>query len=344
MKINGVIIMNRMNLNEFFDFKEFWKKRQEFISSVKPDIFFESTSCEQYRLFTYVKNWITGKLGNALLVNGASLTDDYILLKNDKIRRKNTLQCKDLLDKLPATDVFGLVALYEMIGRDLKGDIDDVLASFGIDNINWTANFISVQPDREYELPVLSEPVKESKPADLRNVLIVNITERQNGYATVVWNGLSVRLGPNECCRAIFYDEYCLWLMPSDCADGYKFSLSGQKKSTVLYRGEPVNEPKCIISVAADSNGVVYLTDSKENPCVAHHSRIDDSELNYILGKDEKPVYVLLSPSGNETLLLTNKKKLYRYSHRDNDAELHSTDVLMVQYNHGKMEIRKLIK
>lgn len=344
MKINGVIIMNRMNLNEFFDFKEFWKKRQEFISSMKPDIFFESTTCEQYRLFIYVKNWIIGKLENALLVNGASLTDEYILLKNDKIRRRNTLQCKDVLDKLPATDVFGLVALYEMLGRDLKGDMDDVFASFGIDNINWTANFIGVQPDREYELPVLSEAVRESQSADLRNVLIANISERQNGYATIVWNGLQIRLGHNECCRAIFYDEYCLWLMPPDCADGYKFSLSAQKKSGVLYKDVPINEQKCIISVAADSNGVIYLTDSKENPCVAHHSRIDDSELNYILEKDEKPVYVLLSPSGDETLLLTNRKRLYRYSHRDNDADLHSTDVLMVQYNHGKVEIRKLIK
>ena len=88
MKLRGVIITNRMNLREFFDFQEFWTKRREFLGSVQKDIFFESTRSEPYVLYSVVADWLAGNLETEMKCTNTRLTRTAVIVMGQIVNRR----------------------------------------------------------------------------------------------------------------------------------------------------------------------------------------------------------------------------------------------------------------
>ncbi len=340
MKLRGVIITNRMNLCEFFDFQEFWSKRQEFVDTLQKDVFFGSAHSEPYVLYSVVADWIGGNLKLQMNYNKTRLTPAAVIVKGRSVPRRFSNGCGDALGKLSEPDALGLVALYEMMGRDLSLDIEQVLPVFRIDFIDPKSSFWGVQGGRAHVLPPLDRS-QISETMELRNVLIVNTGATGDLDAVVKFGSRELHLSRGECCRAIFCGGCCLHLLPRVFGD-LELYLSKPRTSSLRNRaGVPIQNSGSVLSVAAGSGGFVLLTDEKTDPVVARHSKIDDSSINYGLPKDERPVHIAMSPSGRDIYVLTNRRRLYHYPSDIDEVECKDQQVLMVDFIDGKLVITK---
>lgn len=341
MKLNNVIILNRKHLRDFFSFSEFWKKKNEFLDLVNSDLFYQSEKekAQKLPLKEQVVSWIKG----FRLTTGMKLEPGNIVLPSTKVFRTCTMQCEKELRQLSPEEAFGVVCLYELMGRKLKQDIYEVLSCLGHEMFNPDQGIIIVQNHTEkvFEQYVGNEDGQDDKSDKLYNVLIANMSKDALGYALIKCGEELVQLKQGECMRAIFYGTKCLKLLPA-ASGGIKLVLNTETYATGLSKDGTLLETEGNVLVfASGNNGYLYATDSKDKKFNSHHYNFthEDYSLFSDIGKDETIVYLELNNNETKCLFLTDKKKVYLYDSSEGDTiEFVESDVIMASFNNNELQ------
>ena len=345
MKLNNVIILNRKHLRDFFSFSEFWKKKNEFLDLVNSDLFYQSEKekAQKLPLKEQVVSWIKG----FRLTTGMKLEPGNIVLPSTKVFRTCTMQCEKELGQLSPEEAFGVVCLYELMGRKLKQDIYEVLSCLGHEMFNPDQGIIIVQNHKEkvFEPYVGNEDGQDDKSDKLYNVLIANMSKDALGYALIKCGKEQVQLKQGECMRAIFYGTKCLKLLPA-ASDGIKLVLNTETYATGLSKDGTLLETEGNVLVFASGEmGYLYATDSKDEKFNSHHYNFthEDYSLFSDIGKDETIVYLELNNNETKCLFLTDKKKVYLYDSNEGDTiEFVESDVIMASFNNNRLQTIKI--
>lgn len=348
MKLNNVIILNRKHLRDFFSFSEFWKKKNEFLDLVNSDLFYQSEKekAQKLPLKEQVVSWIKG----FRLTTGMKLEPGNIVLPSTKVFRTCTMQCEKELGQLSPEEAFGVVCLYELMGRKLKQDIYEVLSCLGHEMFNPDQGIIIVQNHKEkvFEPYVGNEDGQDDKSDKLYNVLIANMSKDALGYALIKCGKEQVQLKQGECMRAIFYGTKCLKLLPA-ASGGIKLVLNTETYATGLSKDGTLLETEGNVLVFASGEmGYLYATDSKDEKFNSHHYNFthEDYSLFSDIGKDETIVYLELNNNETKCLFLTDKKKVYLYDNskrnNDNEIKLIESDVIMASFNNNELQTIKI--
>ena len=338
MKLNGVIIINRRHMKDFFSFSEFWRKRKEFRETVNRDVFFKSADKNQKDLKVQVTNWISG----IPLSADKQLNSTSIILPNRRITRLFTTQCEDELARLPKEDAFGIVALYEMMGRNLRQDIFEILFCLGYETLDPTSGIIVIQNNSEHHLKQYDPNEAETGSYELKNVLIANLSE-ENGISTIILGDRVIKINSGKCIRAVFYGDKCLRLLPPPGCP-MQFELNVENYTTGLSLNGAIESVKGdVMAFAYGKKGYVYATASKACKFVAKHRNITDFFYDNPIGDDENIIYVELNANETKCLMLTDKKKLY-VCDRDDVLTIVDTDVLMASFVNNELQTIKIKK
>lgn len=348
MKLNNVIILNRKHLRDFFSFSEFWKKKNEFLDLVNSDLFYQSEKekAQKLPLKEQVVSWIKG----FRLTTGMKLEPGNIVLPSTKVFRTCTMQCEKELRQLSPEEAFGVVCLYELMGRKLKQDIYEVLSCLGHEMFNPDQGIIIVQNHKKkvFEQYEGNEDGQDDKSDKLYNVLIANMSKDALGYALIKCGNKQVQLRQGECIRAIFYGTKCLKLLPV-ASGGIKLVLNTETYATGLSKdGNLLETEGNVLVFASGEKGYLYATDSQDEKFNSHHYNFthEDYSLFSDIGKDETIVYLELNNNETKCLFLTDKKKVYLYdnSNRNNDNEIKliESDVIMASFNNNELQTIKI--
>ena len=345
MKLNNVIILNRKHLRDFFSFSEFWKKKNEFLDLVNSDLFYQSEKerVQKLPLKEQVVSWIK----EFRLTNGMKLEPGNIVLPSTKVFRTCTMQCEKELGQLSPEEAFGVVCLYELMGRKLKQDIYEVLSCLGHEMFNPDQGIIIVQNYKEkvFEQYIGNEDEQDNKSDKLYNVLVANMSKDALGYALIRCGEEQVQLRQGECMRAIFYGTKCLKLLPA-VSGGIKLVLNTETYATGLSKDGTLLETEGNVLVfACGRNGYLYATDSRDQKFNSHHYNFthEDYSLFSDIGKDETIVYLELNNNETKCLFLTDKKKVYLYDSTEGDTiEFVDSDVIMASFNNNELQTIKI--
>lgn len=349
MKLNNVIILNRKHLRDFFSFSEFWKKKNEFLDLVNSDLFYQSEKerVQKLPLKEQVVSWIKKRFR---LTNGMKLEPGNIVLPSAKVFRTCTTQCEKELGQLSPEEAFGVVCLYELMGRKLKQDIYEVLSCLGHEMFNPDQGIIIVQNHTEkvFEQYVGNEDGQDDKSDKLYNVLVANMSKDALGYALIKCGKEQVQLKQGECVRAIFYGTKCLKLLPA-ASGGIKLVLNTETYATGLSKDGTLLETEGNVLVfASGRNGYLYATDSQDKKFNSEHNKFADLDF-YVtsdIGQDETIVYLELNNNETKCLFLTDKKKVYLYDNskrnNDNEIKLIESDVIMASFNNNELQTIKI--
>lgn len=325
-----------MTLGRFFNFREFYEKRNEFIKSVDKETFFNSE--EQRKCYMLVELWI----GKRLDLTKASVKDDNVTYGTIKIKMNKTCDCSSFLKLLKLEDAIGVVCLYEMISRQLKPDIPDVAATLHTDYVDWTTDVIKVPQSGVLNLPIGEGKVDTD--ADLRNVLIMNVG-LNGSQATVKAQETTIELKPRECCRAIFSGTECVGLLPCKVRQGneeYNLKISEDGRAALHHNGVGVVESGSIVSYSVNPRHprrYVYATDSGR--IISADTSIDDFTIRSSLSKRERPIHIIIGLAG-ELYILTAGKQLYMYTNSKGFERVETKgDVAMIgTNNNGNLTIK----
>ena len=349
MKLNNVIILNRKHLRDFFSFSEFWKKKNEFLDLVNSDLFYQSEKerVQKLPLKEQVVSWIKKRFR---LTNGMKLEPGNIVLPSAKVFRTCTTQCEKELGQLSPEEAFGVVCLYELMGRKLKQDIYEVLSCLGHEMFNPDQGIIIVQNHTEkvFEQYVGNEDGQDDKSDKLYNVLVANMSKDALGYALIKCGKEQVQLKQGECVRAIFYGTKCLKLLPA-ASGGIKLVLNTETYATGLSKDGTLLETEGNVLVfASGRNGYLYATDSQDKKFNSEHNKFADLDF-YVtsdIGQDETIVYLELNNNETKCLFMTDKKKVYLYDNskrnNDNEIKLIESDVIMASFNNNELQTIKI--
>lgn len=345
MKLNNVIILNRKHLRDFFSFSEFWKKKNEFLELVNSDLFYQSEKEKAQKL--PLKEQVVSWIKEFSLTTGMELESGNIVLLSAKVFRTCTTQCEKELRQLSPEEAFGVVCLYELMGRKLKQDIYEVLSCLGHEMFNPDQGIIIVQNHTEkvFEQYVGNEDGQDDKSDKLYNVLIANMSKDALGYALIKCGNKQVQLRQGECIRAIFYGTKCLKLLPA-ASGGIKLVLNTETYATGLSKDGTLLETEGNVLVfASGRNGYLYATDSRDQKFNSKHNKFADLDY-YVtsdIGKDETIVYLELNNNETKCLFLTDKKKVYLYDSNEGDTiEFVESDVIMASFNNNRLQTIKI--
>lgn len=344
MKLNNVIILNRKHLRDFFSFSEFWKKKNEFLDLVNSDLFYQSEKEKAQKL--PLKEQVVSWIKEFTPTTGMKLEPGNIVLPSTKVFRTCTMQCEKELGQLSPEEAFGVVCLYELMGRKLKQDIYEVLSCLGHEMFNPDQGIIIVQNHTEkvFEQYKGVEEGQDDKSDKLYNVLIANMSKDALGYATIRCGEEQVQLNQGECMRAIFYGTKCLKLLPA-ASGGIKLVLNTETYATGLSKDGTLLETEGNVLVfARGKNGYLYATDSKDKKFNSEHNKFADLDY-YVtsdIGKDETIVYLELNDNETKCLFLTDKKKVYLYDSNKDTIEFLESDVIMASFNNNELQTIKI--
>lgn len=345
MKLNNVIILNRKHLRDFFSFSEFWKKKNEFLELVNSDLFYQSEKEKAQKL--PLKEQVVSWIKEFSLTTGMELESGNIVLLSAKVFRTCTTQCEKELRQLSPEEAFGVVCLYELMGRKLKQDIYEVLSCLGHEMFNPDQGIIIVQnhTKKVFEQYKGVEEGQDDKSDKLYNVLIANMSKDAFGDALIKCGEEQVQLKQGECMRAIFYGTKCLKLLPA-ASGGIKLVLNTETYATGLSKGGTLLETEGNVLVfASGKNGYLYATDSKDKKFNSEHNKFADLDY-YVtsdIGKDETIVYLELNNNETKCLFLTDKKKVYLYDSSEGDTiKFVESDVIMASFNNNRLQTIKI--
>jgi hypothetical protein len=341
MKLNGVIILNRRHLRDFFSFTEFWNKRNEFKKISNSEIFFKPKDKENMKtqLKAQVINWIN----HIPLTSDKQLNLTDIILPNGDVKRNYTSQCEKELNQMRKEESFGIVCLYEMMERNLKPDIYEVLACLGYEIFDPESGIIVVQNNHELNL-ISYNSTDVSKDESLNNVLIVNLSKQQDGESTLIFENIEIKLKPRECVRAIFFGEQCLKVLPSTQGP-MRFDLHQDNHTTGLSLNNNSIETKGnVIDFSYGHSGYIYASHNCDEKFISCHCNIHDCSYYYYnpIDKNENIIYIELNNDETKCLLLTNKLNLY-LCNKNNDTEIIYVDknVLKATFKGNEIETIK---
>lgn len=348
MKLNNVIILNRKHLRDFFSFSEFWKKKNEFLDLVNSDLFYQSEKEKAQKL--PLKEQVVSWIKEFRLTKDMKLEPGNIALPSTKVFRTCTMQCEKELRQLSPEEAFGVVCLYELMGRKLKQDIYEVLSCLGHEMFNPDQGIIIVQNHKEkvFEQYEGNEDGQDDKSDKLYNVLIANMSKDALGYALIRCGNEQVQLKQGECMRAIFFGTKCLKLLPA-ASGGIKLVLNTETYATGLSKdGNLLETEGNVLVFASGEMGYLYATDSKDEKFNSHHYNFTHEYYSLFsdIGKDETIVYLELNNNETKCLFLTDKKKVYLYDNskrnNDNEIKLIESDVIMASFNNNELQTIKI--
>lgn len=299
-----------MTLGRFFDFREFWEKRHEFVKSVDPTIFFNPGSPAQLKLYEVVKLWI----GKSLDPAKGSVGPDKVTYGTLNLKLNKTYGHLGFLERLKPEDAIGITCLYEMIGRHLKQDIPEIAGTLRTDFVDWSSDVVKVSQSGVVELPVASGNVDVT--GNLRSVLIVN-PNTDGQTVTLSFGTKATRLRPHECCRALFIDSLCVGVLPNRTSQGkheYCLKLTEDGRSILENNGTSIMESGNILSYSVNpSHPYRYVYANDKGRIISADPDIDDFDIRTSLPKGEKPVHLVIGAFG-ELYILTSGKKLFMYT------------------------------
>lgn len=328
MKLNGVIILTHRHLKDFFSFAEFWKKREEFKEVANKKEFFKRNDESKKQLKREVFRWIDGDP----LTSSHLLTSVKIEGPGFSMLRMNTGGCEKELKYLSKEEAFGVVALYEMMGRKLRLDIFEVLSSLGHELINPLSDVILFQNTAKYTFEAYQGRSGQQEET-LRNVPIVNLS--QNRSCSITLGDTSLCLQPGKCTRALFSEDKCIHLFPVQ-QEEMTYCYRAEKHTTGLERRGVVLCDN-VVPFAVGKLGYVYATPNAPNQFVAKHQKIGDLLYENQIQKDEQIIYLALNEKETECLLLTDHKRLYL--NKDDEIRLYAEHVAMASYENGQIKI-----
>lgn len=343
MKLNNVIILNRRHLKEFFSFAEFWKKRKEFVDISNSNLFCKPNESSQKKILnSLVRDWIKGRT----LTSDKGLDSHCIMLSSGKITRRYTSQCEKELALLSREEAFGIVCLYELMERELRQDIYEVLSYLGYEIFDPTSGVITLQnkSEREFEQYDEQEGCKDTS-VKLCNVLIANTSKEQYGFASVRLGSKQINIQAGECIRAIFYGKKCLKLLPI-VSSNMKFVFNKETYVTGASKdGTLLKTVGNVLAFTCGNKGYIYSTDATDKKFVASHYDFSSEDYNVTsnIGKDETIIYVEMDKNEKKCLFLTDKKNLYLYDTNEGDEiVLHEQNVLMASFVNNELQTIKL--
>lgn len=322
MKLNNVIILNRRHLKEFFSFTEFWKKKKEFLDMANSEWFFKEkdVNTPKRQLKAQVAAWINGYS----LTSSTKLEPNSIILPSFKVPRIYTKNCPEEILQMTQEEAMGVVCLYELMERNLKNDIYEVLACLGHEVFNPNSGIVIVQNKTEIELSMYENgnyaDVSGPNP-QLRNVLIANLSSSLSSYALVKCGYNEMQLKSGECLRTIFYGTKCVKILPVKQGN-MKFVLNQEKQTTELFQdGTIIDTDGNVLAFTKGNKGYLYAVDSKEKKFKSCHCNFTSEDFNLIsqIGKEETIIDIVMNSSENKCLFLTDYKKLYLYDCNEGD-------------------------
>lgn len=338
MKLNNVIILNRKHMKEFFSFSDFWSQRKEFQDVANNGMFFKHKDNNKNQLKAQVINWIN----NRSLTAQMKLSQTYITLPSGDISRVYSTECESELSLLKREEAYGVVCLYEMMERQLKQDIYEILACLDYEIFNPISGVILVSNGTIKELDPYVKNDNKAK-QELNNVLIVNQSTDRVGGAIIRFNKTEYSIKSGECIRSIFMGNKCIKILPKSC-NSMQFVLNNEQYTTGLsINGSIIKTEGDVVAFAMGKRGgYIYATKSKNKKFVASHHNIADEYFYNPMRENENIVYIELSGNETECLLLTNKKNLYLCK-ADNENEVLFIDenVTMATFNNNKLQIIK---
>lgn len=321
------------------------EEKNEFLDLVNSDLFYQSEKerVQKLPLKEQVVSWIKG----FRLTTGMKLEPGNIVLPSAKVFRTCTTQCEKELGQLSPEEAFGVVCLYELMGRKLKQDIYEVLSCLGHEMFNPNQGIIIVQNHTEkvFEQYVGNEDGQDDKSDKLYNVLVANMSKDALGYALIRCGNEQVQLEQGECVRAIFYGTKCLKLLPA-ASGGIKLVLNTETYATGLSKDGTLLEIEGNVLVFASGEmGYLYATDSNDKKFNSEHNKFADLDF-YVtsdIGQDETIVYLELNNNETKCLFLTDKKKVYLYDSNVGDSiEFVESDVIMASFNNNGLQTIKI--
>lgn len=339
MKLNNVIIMNRRHMKEFFSFSDFWLQRKEFKDVSNNDMFFKHKDRENHKnqLKAQVLNWIEKRS----LTSQMQLSQSSIKLPSCSVVRVYSTDCESELSLLKPEEAFGVVCLYEMMERNLKQDIYEILACLGYETFNLQTGILLISNNtiKEFNQDI-EEDNKQNN--ELSNVLIVNQSTDQLGEAIIKFDNKDYSISSGECLRAIFLGNRCIKILPKSVNSMQLVLNAEQHTSGLSFNGTAIRTEGDVTSFTVGTKGYIYSTKSKGKKFVASHKNIADDYFYNPIGEKENIVYVELNDNETECLLLTNEKKLYLCK-ADNDNEILfiDKDVTMATFEDDKLKILK---
>lgn len=252
------------------------EEKNEFLDLVNSDLFYQSEKerVQKLPLKEQVVSWIKG----FRLTTGMKLEPGNIVLPSAKVFRTCTTQCEKELGQLSPEEAFGVVCLYELMGRKLKQDIYEVLSCLGHEMFNPNQGIIIVQNHTEkvFEQYVGNEDGQDDKSDKLYNVLVANMSKDALGYALIRCGNEQVQLEQGECVRAIFYGTKCLKLLPA-ASGGIKLVLNTETYATGLSKDGTLLEIEGNVLVFASGEmGYLYATDSNDKKFNSEHNKFAD--------------------------------------------------------------------
>ena len=269
--LQGVIILRVTDFRRFFDWEEFWIKKDSFIALWRNENyrkFFVNNEKEYYlvlRFYEWLLNpnkelqkiklestelKIENCTGDTLVYPLGRLQDEI-----EKTKKQNQLTNKTIV---------GYTLLYLLLGANERNS--SIVIDFSSTSNNGSKD--SSHEIKEFEarwddvvLDKIDQPV-----FPLRRCVIIN--KNQSKTISVTRGGNSILLRPNECVVGLFCDNKCLQLLDNVASDyDSKVSLKLSVKGTSLmpicevHRSTGIQYIESVASIAVEADGsIVYST------------------------------------------------------------------------------------
>lgn len=280
--LQNVIILRISDFRRFFDWGEFWAKKEEFISLFRGEInrrvesqtkpqeeyYFVDNDAEFY-LMQRLYEWLINpnkelqriKLDSTELKIETNIGDTLVYplgrlqFEIENIKKQNQLTNKTIV---------GYTLLFLLLGANERNS--SIVIDFGSTSNNGSKD--SGYEIKEFEarwddvvLDKIDQPV-----FPLRRCVIIN--KNQSKTISVTRGGNSILLRPNECVVGLFCDNKCLQLLDNVASDydskvSLKLSVKGMSLMPIceVHRSTGIQYIESVASIAVEADGsIVYST------------------------------------------------------------------------------------
>lgn len=326
--LKGVIILRISDFRRFFDFEEFWFKKDDFLTLFKQEInrrvdsptkpleeYFFVNDKKEFYLLQKVYDWLTNpsqelprvKLDTSevkvetpdgeLLVYPLGRLQDY----NEAAKKHNRLTNKLLL---------GYTLLYLLLNANERNS--DINVIFGN-----TSNDVVVNNEiKEFELcwdDVVLDNI-DTPIYPLKRCVIINNNPSKN--ILIKLNNTSKALKPNECVVGLFCENKCYLLLDNIVSDNdtnvtLKLLVNGTSliPRCEVHRSSGVSYIENVLSIAVESDGSIVYSTYDGKIFYNHECFSLDIRITSFLKKEYSSELLAFkkSNSGNYTFYTKNK-------------------------------------
>lgn len=279
--LQGVIILRISDFRRFFDWGEFWSKKEEFISLFRGEInrrvesqtkpqeeyYFVDNEAEFY-LMQRLYLWLVypNKELQRIKLEPTELkieSNDGTVLQYPLGRLQDEIGKINELNQLTNRTIVGYVLLYLLLGANERNS--QIQIDFGS-----TPNQVTKLDNeiKEFELSwgdIILEKINQPI-FPLRRCIIIN--KNSNKEISVTCGKDSVSLKPNECVIGLFCGNKCLTLLDNVASDydskvTLKLSIKGTSYIPVceIHRSTGIEYVEGVSSIAIETGGdIVYST------------------------------------------------------------------------------------